>query len=75
MKDDLRPDADALLREIEREETKKGRLKIYLGYAPGVGKTFAMLQEAQALRARGEDIVVGIVETHRRAETVRVRPP
>jgi two-component system, OmpR family, sensor histidine kinase KdpD len=69
MNQEPRPDADALLREIEHEETKKGRLKIFLGYAPGVGKTFAMLQEAQVLRDRSEDVVVGVVETHRRAET------
>ncbi len=66
---DARPDAEALLREIEREEARKGRLKIFLGYAPGVGKTFTMLQEAQVLRGRGEDIVVGVVETHKRSET------
>ena len=64
-----RPDADALLREIQREEKKRGRLKIFLGYAPGVGKTYAMLQEAHVLRNRGEDVVVGIVETHKRSET------
>jgi len=39
-----RPDPDALLREISREEAKRGRLKIFLGYAPGVGKTYTMLQ-------------------------------
>jgi two-component system, OmpR family, sensor histidine kinase KdpD len=64
-----RPDADALLREIQREEKRRGRLKIFLGYAPGVGKTYAMLQEAHVLRNRGEDVVVGIVETHKRSET------
>jgi two-component system, OmpR family, sensor histidine kinase KdpD len=64
-----RPDADALLREIQREEKKRGRLKIFLGYAPGVGKTYAMLQEAHVLRNRGEDVVVGIIETHKRSET------
>jgi len=67
--DPRRPDPDALLREISREEGRKGRLKIFLGYAPGVGKTYAMLQEAHVLRNRGEDVVVGIVETHKRAET------
>ncbi len=66
---DPRPDADALLREIQREEKKRGRLKMFLGYAPGVGKTYAMLQEAHVLRNRGEDVVVGIVETHKRSET------
>ena len=64
-----RPDPDALLKEVEREEAKGGRLKIFLGYAPGVGKTYAMLQEAHVLKNRGEDIVAGIVETHKRAET------
>jgi len=65
----VRPDPDALLKEVEREETKGGRLKIFLGYAPGVGKTYAMLQEAHVLKNRGEDVVVGLVETHKRAET------
>jgi two-component system, OmpR family, sensor histidine kinase KdpD len=68
-RDPERPDPDALLKEIERETAKRGRLKIFLGYAPGVGKTYAMLQEARVLKDRGEDIVVGVVETHRRAET------
>ena len=64
-----RPDPDALLKEIKLEEEKKGRLKIFLGYAPGVGKTYAMLQEAHVLKNRGEDVIVGIVETHKRSET------
>jgi len=64
-----RPDPDSLLREIQREEKKRGRLKIFLGYAPGVGKTYAMLQEAHVLGNRGEDVVVGIIETHKRSET------
>ncbi len=64
-----RPDPDALLKEIQREEEKRGRLKIFLGYAPGVGKTYAMLNEARVLKKRGEDVVVGIVETHGRVET------
>ncbi len=67
--DTKRPDPDALLREVQREETKRGRLKIFLGYAPGVGKTYAMLNEAHVLKKRGEDVVVGIVETHGRTET------
>ena len=67
--EEIRPDPDALLKEIGREEARRGRLKIFLGYAPGVGKTYAMLQEAHVLKNRGEDVVVGIVETHRRAET------
>src|SRR5512137_2304490 len=69
MEQDARPDPDALLRETQREERQKGRLKIFLGYAPGVGKTYAMLQEAHLLRSRGEDVVVGVAETHGRAET------
>jgi two-component system sensor histidine kinase KdpD len=68
-KDTTRPDPDALLREVEREETKRGRLKIFLGYAPGVGKTYAMLNEAAVLKRRGEDVVVGIAVTHGRTET------
>ena len=67
--DTIRPDPDALLKEVQREETKKGRLKIFLGYAPGVGKTYTMLNEAHVLKNRGEDVVVGIAETHGRSET------
>ncbi|PKN88274.1 MAG: two-component sensor histidine kinase [Deltaproteobacteria bacterium HGW-Deltaproteobacteria-1] len=66
---DLRPDPDALLKEIEKDDVKKGRLKIFLGYAPGVGKTYAMLNEAHVLKKRGVDVVAGIVETHKRADT------
>jgi two-component system sensor histidine kinase KdpD len=66
---DFRPDPDALLKEITRDDVKKGRLKIFLGYAPGVGKTFAMLNDAHVLKKRGIDVVVGIVETHKRADT------
>jgi len=68
-KDAARPDPDALLKEVQREEEKRGRLKIFLGYAPGVGKTYAMLNEARVLKKRGEDVVVGVVETHGRVET------
>jgi len=65
----LRPDPDALLKEVEKDDVKKGRLKIFLGYAPGVGKTFAMLNDAHVLKKRGIDVVAGIVETHKRVET------
>jgi two-component system, OmpR family, sensor histidine kinase KdpD len=65
----LRPDPDALLKEVEKDDVKKGRLKIFLGYAPGVGKTFAMLNDAHVLKKRGVDVVAGIVETHQRADT------
>lgn len=49
------------------EESTRGRFKVFLGYAPGVGKTFSMLSEAVRRRSRGEDVVIGIVETHGRA--------
>ena len=68
-KESSRPDPDALLKEVQREEAKRGRLKIFLGYAPGVGKTYTMLNEAHVLKKRGEDVVVGVVETHGRIET------
>ena len=69
MENDFRPDPDALLKEIERDDVKKGRLKIFLGYSPGVGKTYAMLQDAHVYKKRGGDLVIGFVETHGRAET------
>src|SRR6185369_17962211 len=62
-----RPSPDALLGQASRE--RRGRLKLFLGAAPGVGKTFEMLSEAQAKRRDGIDIVVGVVETHGRNET------
>ncbi len=71
---DLRPDPDALLARVEREENQKrrGRLKIFFGAAAGVGKTYAMLLAAQAKRLENIDVVVGLVETHERQETVAV---
>ena len=51
-------------------DQKRGRLKIYMGYAAGVGKTFKMLEEAQALRADGGDVVIGYFESHGRQETI-----
>ena len=62
-----RPTADALLARIQQQE--RARLRIYIGAAPGVGKTYEMLQEAHALRARGLDVVVGYVETYSRRDT------
>jgi two-component system sensor histidine kinase KdpD len=59
--------ADDFLELVERG--KRGRLKLYIGFAAGVGKTYRMLEEAHALRKRGVDVVVGFVETHARAET------
>ena len=64
---DRRPSPDALLREAEKSE--RGRLKIFLGAAPGVGKTYEMLSAAQARLRDKVDVVVGVVETHGRAET------
>ena len=63
-----RPDPEAFLRLASRDP-KRGRLKIYIGQAAGVGKTYKMLDDAHALRTRGVDVVVGFVETHGRAET------
>lgn len=65
--DDNRPEPEALLAEAEKEG--RGRLKIFLGAAPGVGKTYEMLQAARQRAAEGVDVVVGIVETHGRSET------
>src|SRR5579883_2561177 len=62
-----RPSPDALLREVQ--QTGQGRLRIFLGAAPGVGKTYEMLTAARAKKAEGVDVVVGIVETHGRMET------
>src|ERR1700751_1145211 len=64
-----RPSPEALLEAARREDRSTGRLKIFLGAAPGVGKTFEMLQSAHARLRAGADIVVGVVETHGRAET------
>jgi two-component system sensor histidine kinase KdpD len=66
-----RPDPDELLKRTQAEEqaAKRGKLKIFLGYAAGVGKTYAMLEAAHQRRIQGIDVVVGYVETHKRAET------
>lgn len=66
---DHRPSPDALLAAARREETGVGKLKIFVGAAPGVGKTYEMLLQARARRQDGYDIVVGVVETHGRKET------
>ncbi len=65
--DQGRPDPDALLAAFRRETS--GRLKVFLGAAPGVGKTYAMLLGARRVKDEGVDVVVGLVETHGRAET------
>ena len=66
-----RPDPDKLLAHIQAEEKQRerGRLKIFFGYAAGVGKTYAMLEAAHQRKAEGVDVVVGYVETHQRVET------
>lgn len=66
---DQRPSPEALLETARREEGVAGRLKIFVGAAPGVGKTYEMLQSAHARLKAGVDVVVGVVETHGRAET------
>jgi len=68
---EARPDPDALLARVQREEAKakRGKLKIFFGATAGVGKTYKMLEEARVLKARGVDVVVGYVEPHGRDET------
>jgi two-component system sensor histidine kinase KdpD len=66
---DQRPSPDALLAKASKEERRTGKLKIFLGAAPGVGKTYEMLQEARARVKEGRDVAVGVVETHDRKET------
>jgi two-component system sensor histidine kinase KdpD len=62
-----RPSPDALLDRLVRDE--RARLRVYIGAAPGVGKTYTMLEDARALRGRGLDVVIGFIETYGRAET------
>src|SRR6185436_4626212 len=64
-----RPSPEALLEAARRDEGRAGRLKIFVGAAPGVGKTYEMLQSARAKAKDGTDVVVGVVETHGRKET------
>lgn len=68
---DQRPDPDALLARAQAEAAQphRGRLKLFFGMCAGVGKTYAMLQEAQERRRAGTDVVLGYVETHQRPET------
>lgn len=65
-----RPDPESLLKRIQQEEKQetRGKLKIYLGAAPGVGKTYTMLQDANAQREKGLDVIIGAIETHGRSE-------
>src|SRR3984893_7654813 len=64
-----RPSPEALLEAARREERRIGKLRIFVGAAPGVGKTYEMLQQAHARKKDGYDVVIGIVETHGRKET------
>jgi two-component system sensor histidine kinase KdpD len=68
---DTRPDPDQLLAQVKAQEAsaKRGRLRIYFGASAGVGKTYAMLMAARALRQDGKDVVIGLLETHGRKET------
>ncbi len=65
-----RPDPTALLQLAAREG--RGKLTVFLGAAPGVGKTYAMLERARGLKAKGTDVVIGLVETHGRSDTARL---
>ncbi len=70
MKENHRPDPEKLLKQVQKEELqeKQGKLKIYLGAAPGVGKTYSMLQDALIKRGQGFDVVIGVAESHGRQE-------
>jgi len=68
---DQRPSPEELLKQVQQEDraARRGKLKIFFGASPGVGKTYAMLNEARRLRAQGLDVMVGVAETHGRSET------
>ncbi|MDY3551529.1 universal stress protein [Gemmata sp. JC717] len=68
MSTDTRPSPELFLSLLR--EQQRGRLKVYLGFAPGVGKTYEMLQEGQRLKRQGVDVAIGVVETHGRADTL-----
>ncbi len=72
--EDNRPDPDEILASLKNDEekSKKGRLNIFFGMCAGVGKTYTMLQVAQADKLKGSDIIIGYVETHNRLETVQL---
>lgn len=71
---DERPDPDHLLAEIKKEEiaAQRGKLKIFIGACAGVGKTYTMLNVAQQRLAEGIDVVIGVVETHGRSDTIKL---
>ena len=68
---DIRPDPDQLLARLKQEDAQaqRGKLKIFFGASAGVGKTYAMLSAARNLQQHGVDVVIGVIETHGRAET------
>jgi two-component system sensor histidine kinase KdpD len=70
---DFRPTADEMLARIKSDATSgRGRLRVYLGMAPGVGKTYRMLEEGHRRKERGTDVVVGFVEAHGRPNTIEL---
>src|SRR5277367_5229972 len=71
---DRRPDPDELLKRLERntQKAQRGKLKIFFGSCPGVGKTYSMLLAAHERLKEGVDVVAGIVETHGRSETKKL---
>ena len=72
--DDNRPNPDELLASLinEEEKSKRGKLKIFFGMCAGVGKTYTMLQTAQAEKLKGSEIIIGYIETHNRKETAEL---
>ncbi|GAA3346388.1 hypothetical protein GCM10017717_15510 [Deinococcus persicinus] len=68
--ENIRPTPEMLLARLQQEEQSIGKLKIFLGYAAGVGKTYAMLDAAHQAQKLGKDVVVGYVEPHPRPETL-----
>jgi two-component system sensor histidine kinase KdpD len=75
MKEDIRPNPDALLKALKKTDAarKQGKLSIFFGMAAGSGKTYAMLEATQNRLKDGVDAIVGVVETHGRAETEALR--
>ncbi|MEG2353784.1 MAG: sensor histidine kinase KdpD [Clostridium sp.] len=71
--EDIRPDPDELLEQVKYEKNdSRGRLKIFFGYAAGVGKTYSMLEDAHDQLNQGVDVIVGYIEPHTRAETMQL---
>lgn len=71
--EEFRSDPEELLRQIQKEEKTQGHLKIFFGYAAGVGKTYAMLQAAHIAKSRGIDVVSGYIEPHGRPQTAQLQ--